>query len=442
MGENTRTNSRGHRGGRGGRLHWSWQARLCLLAACGMAPGCGGTDAAPEPVRPVRVVKVGDLQAIRGRQFPGRAAAKEDVELSFQVAGPLVALPVDVGTQVEKGDVIAAVDPRDYQAALASAQGNLERAESNLLAMERGARPEEIEQLKAAVEQAEASYAQARAEHERNARLVDSGAVTKSDFDISLARARRTMAEIKSAKEALNIGLSGARPEDLRAKRAEIHALQAAVAAAQNQLDYTTLIAPLDGEVVARYVENFQTVQAKQPIVRLLDLTQIEITVQVPERLIGLVPQVEKVVCRFDAFPDREFYGSVTKIGREASLTTRTYPVTVGLTQTEDAPILPGMAATVSAVQGDDNTETDLIVPPGALFTAADASDTHVWVVDPGSKKVARRTVKAGGLTAAGIRIVEGIEAGDLVVTTGVNSLREGQEVKLPKPLLSPTSVE
>ena len=80
------------------------------------------------------------------------------MDLSFQVSGPLVSLPVDVGSKVKKGDVIAAIDPRDFQAALDTNQGNLERAKANLLAMERGARPEEIEQLKAAVAQAEASY--------------------------------------------------------------------------------------------------------------------------------------------------------------------------------------------------------------------------------------------------------------------------------------------
>ncbi len=165
-------------------------ACVCLLAA--LSPtGCGKPAAEPEAVRPVRAIKVGDLKAIAGREFPGRAKARDEVDLSFQVSGPLVSLPVDVGSKVKKGDVIAAIDPRDFQAALDTNQGNLERAKANLLAMERGARPEEIEQLKAAVTQAEASYKQAYAEHERNAKLVTTGAVSKSDFDISLARAER-----------------------------------------------------------------------------------------------------------------------------------------------------------------------------------------------------------------------------------------------------------
>ncbi|MDM4018251.1 efflux RND transporter periplasmic adaptor subunit [Roseiconus lacunae] len=397
--------------------------------------GCGGSQREASPIRPVRTVQVGDLTAISGREFPGRAVAKDDVELSFQVSGPLVALPVDVGTVVKKGDVIAAIDPRDFETALASNQAILERAKANLAAMQSGARPEEIEQLEAALAQAEASKEQAIAEHERNERLIKNQAVSKTDFDISLARTKRTKAEVESAQEALNIGMAGARPEDIQAKRAEIRSLEAAVAASENQLDDATLRAPFDGEISICYVDNFQRVQAKQPIVRLFDVSEIEVTVQVPETLIGLVPQVKKVLCRFDAIPDREFVGKVTKVGREASQTTRTYPVTIEVPQSEDNKILPGMAAMVrnhatdeDAEGGDTKVAKSFIVPARSVFTADD-SQTYVWIVGDG--KVSRRAVKTGELTPVGIQILQGLEAGEQVVTAGVNSLREGQEVKL-----------
>ena len=404
-----------------------------LLLAALMMTGCGKPALEAEPIRPVRAIKVGDTQAISGREFPGRAAAVDEVDLSFRVAGPLVALPVDVGTEVNKGDVIASIDPRDYQAALDSALGNLARSQANLRAMEIGARPEEIEALKAALEKAEALYQQASAEHERNAKLLEKGAVSKSEFDVSLARMQSTAAEVKQAKEDLNMGQTGARPEDLEAKRAEIKALEAAVTNARNQLDYTVLKAPFDGTVSARYVDNFQTVQAKEPIVRLLDINKIEVTIQLPESLISLVPQVKKVACRFDAFPDRDFFGRVTKIGSEASQTTRTYPVTVLIEQPEDVQILPGMAATVrnQPEEGDDTTVQDIVVPPGAVFGDQAGGQSYVWVVDEGSKKVAQRKVTTGQLTPVGIVVTEGLERGEWVVTAGVNLLDEGQEVTI-----------
>jgi RND family efflux transporter MFP subunit len=357
------------------------------------------------------------------------------VDLSFRVSGPLVSLPVHVGSQVKRDDVIAAIDPRDFQTALDSAQGNLSMARANLLAMERGARPEEIEQLKAALSQAEANYRQALGDHQRAEKLLPTRAISRSDFDATLARRDTTAAQVTKAKEDLNIGLKGARKEDLEAKRAQIKALEAAVDNAKNQLDYTVLKAPFDGRVVAKYVDNFQTVQAKQPIVRLLDVSKIEVTVQVPESLIGLAPHVKKVICRFDAFPGREFVGQVTKIGSEASQTTRTYPVTVAVDQPKDVQILPGMAATVRAEPPEGETGAgDLIVPPNAVFTPENGQagqQSYVWVVDEGGQRVAQRAIRTGTMTPVGIAVTEGLKMGEWVVTAGVHSLREGQQVRI-----------
>jgi len=378
------------------------------------------------------------LKAILGREFPGRAKASHEVDLSFRVSGPLISLPVDVGSQVKQDDVVAVIDPRDFQTALDSAEGNLSRAQANLLAMERGARAEEIEQLRAALAKAEAEHRKAVADHERSEKLLPKGAASQADFDETLARRDLTAAQVTQAKEDLNIGLKGARLEDLEAKRAEIKALEAAVENAKNQLDYTVLKAPFDGTVAAKYVHNFQTVQAKQPIVRLLDVSKIEVTVQVPESLIGLAPRVKKASCRFDAFPGREFeVAQITKIGSEASQTTRTYPVTVVIDQPQDVQILPGMAAIVRAEPPEESAMgfgEELIVPPSALFTDESGQadqQSYVWVVAGDGGRVTRRDVITGGLTPVGITITEGLKTGEWVVTAGVHSLREGQSVRL-----------
>ena len=218
------------------------------------------------------------------------------------------------------------------------------------------------------------------------------GRSRKSDFDISLARARADRRRGQEGEGGPQYRLKGARPEDLEAKRAEIKALEAAVANAKNQLDYAVLKAPFDGKVAARYVDNFQTVQAKQPIVRLLDVSKIEVTIQVPESLISLVPRVKKARCRFDALPGKEFVGQVTKIGSEASQTTRTYPVTVAVDQPEDAQILPGMAATVRRHARRQGASAAAPGPGRAaqrrLHRRRPASRAYVWVVE----KAARRS--------------------------------------------------
>jgi RND family efflux transporter MFP subunit len=401
-----------------------------------MVSGCQDAESEPTTVRPVRAIKVGDLKAILGREFPGRAQAKHEVELSFRVSGPLVSLPVDVGSHVKKDDVVAVIDPQDFQISLDSVDGNLGMAQANLLAMERGARPEEVEQLKAALEKAEAEYRKTVADHQRNENLLPKGGASKAQFDASLAQRDEAAAQVTQAKEDLNIGIRGARREDLEAKRAEIKALKAAVDNAKNQLDYTVLKAPFDGNVAAKYVHNFQTVQAKQPIIRLLDVSKIEVTVQVPESLIALAPRVKKVTCRFDAIPDREFVGRITKIGSEASQTTRTYPVTVAVDQLEDVQILPGMAAIVRAEppEGEIGTGDEPVVPPSAVFTDPSGQagqQSYVWVVGGDGGEVTRRGVTTGELTPVGITITKGLTTGEWVVTAGVHSLREGQQVRI-----------
>ena len=407
-------------------------ATASLVTALILA-GCNEPVSRPEPVRPVRVVRAGDLRAIQGREFPGRAAAKDEVDLSFQVSGPLITLAVDVGTKVKQGEVIAAIDPRDFRAALEQNRGSLQRAEANLTAMETGARPEEIEQLRAAVAEAKATHEEAVSNYERQEKLLKQEATTKQDYDLAVARRDRTAAQLKTAEEDLNIGLTGARKEDIDAQKSEIRALEAAVANAQNQLDYAVLTAPFDGEVAAKYVNNFQTVQAKQPVVRLLDVSKIEVTIQVPESLISLVPQVKQVSCRVDALPDREFIGRVTKVGSEASQTTRTYPVTVELDQPEDVRILPGMAVTVrnKPDESEPAAEGGLVIPPSAVFAADDEQQSYVWVVDEGSSTVSRRAVTTGELTPVGLAVTDGLQRGEQVVTVGVNSLREGQKVSV-----------
>lgn len=406
-----------------------WTPCLAVIAAA----GCGSGTGDPEIPRPVRAVKVADVVGLRSRTFPGRAEAVDEVDLSFRVTGQVIKLPVRVGDRVAKGDLLAALDPIDYRTALDLARGNLMRAEAELAAMEAGARPEEILQLQAGLSEAESSLERAEAEHQRNVALRERGAVSQSEFDLSRTMRDRSAAQVKTAQEALRIGQVGARKEDLLAKAGEIKALQAMVTDAENRLSFTSIMAPFEGGVAARFVDNFQTVQAQQPILRLLNTASIKIVVQVPESAISLAPLVEKVTCWFDAFPDREFEGRVFEIGTEATRTTRTFPVTALIDQPEDVKILPGMAARVQAVV-DDSISIDqhqLTVPLGAVFAPDTQRQSYVWLVDEQNQTVSRRSVQTGAISSLGLTILEGIEPGDWVVTAGVHSLREGQRVRL-----------
>ncbi|MBN1346424.1 MAG: efflux RND transporter periplasmic adaptor subunit [Phycisphaerae bacterium] len=405
---------------------------LLFLGHC-TALGLWGCEQPPpdKPVRPVKAMKVGDITVFAGRKFPGRAKATEEVNLSFRVSGPLIALPVKVGDQAKKGDVLAKIDPRDFEVQLLSSQAELAKATAQLEAMSAGARPEEIEQLKAALQSAEAVMKRWQKEYDRIMDLDKKGAAATIEVTRTIEERDSAEAKLRHVRENLRIGQTGARKEDIDAKKAEIKSLEAAVDAAKDQLAYTTLKAPFEGTIAVKYVENFQTVQAKEPIVRLLDTSKIEMVVDIPEGLISYAKYATEAICRFEALPDREFKAKIKEIGAEASETTRTYPVTLIMDQPKDAKILPGMSGTAQGKGKlpDDVAVAGFEVPVTAIVSDKDGKKS-VWVIDEKTKTVKRREVKPGKLSATGM-LVQGLQSGEWIAIAGAHYLEDGQEVRL-----------
>lgn len=397
-----------------------------ILTAMG---GCKQDPPVDDSVRPVRAIKVGDYASIAGRSLPGRASAAEEVNLSFRVGGPLIELPVRVGDQVKRGDVIAQIDPTDFRVAVDDATANLERAERELDAM-RVARPEEIRVAEENVNAVTASLARANSDHDRNIRLLDGNAISQREFDRTRALLDVAKAELKSAEEQLGARQTGARPEDIAAQQAEIRSLKASLENAKNQLAYTSLKAPFDGNISATFVDNFQTVQAKQLIVRLVDISAIEMTIFVPESGISLVPHVKQITCTFDAFPDKAFSAEIKEVGKEASRTTRTFPITLRVEQQhEGITILPGMAGrAVGEMELPDDGVAGYEIPETAIFS--DSGTQYVWIIDGSSKTVSRQQVTPGEITPFGIRVPD-LQPGQWIATAGVHYLAEGQQVRI-----------
>jgi RND family efflux transporter MFP subunit len=363
-----------------------WFVRLVVVAFLPtlVLVGCGEEEVAEKSyVRPVKAMKVRDVARFHQRSFPGRAKATQEVDLAFRVAGPLITLPVDIGSEVKAGDVVARIDPRDFEVNLRNVQGQQD--------------------------QAGATLKRAQADYDRLQRVFKEDPGATSERAIDRAREQRDSA------------------------RASIKSLQASVAAANDQLSYTHLKAPFDGTVVAKYVENFEDVRAKQAIVRVVDSSRIEMVVNIPENLISLVPEVEKIVVAFDAFPDLQIPAEIKEIGTEASATTRTYPVTLIMDQPDNATILSGMAGKASGEPPEARRAADASVeiPVAATFSASESDKSYVWIIDEQAKTVTKREVTTGDLTDHGIRVTEGLQPGEWIATAGVHYLREGQQVSI-----------
>ncbi|MAZ90026.1 MAG: hypothetical protein CL693_20520 [Cellvibrionaceae bacterium] len=355
-------------------------AALALLVACGAEPPT-------VTLKKVPAVRVADITDLTESPFPGKAKAGQEVNLSFRVSGPLVDFPVQVGDQVNQGDLLVRIDPKDYINSLGTARGQLERAE--------------------------AAATRAKSDYQRIQRVykADPGATSETAVDLALA-----------AQDS---------------SKATVNSLQSAVSAAEDQLKYTSLRAPFAGEIVSTYVDNYETVVAKQPILRLLDPSSIEFVIYVPESSISYVPYVESISVTFDAAPNFSIPATIKEVGREASQSTRTYPVTLVMSQPEGFEILPGMSgsALVSARLPKEAKQVGIELPATAIFSHRDPKKSFVWVMTASAEgdayQVNRREVEVGGLSNSGAIIKSGIEVGDWVVVRGVNSITEGQNVRL-----------
>ncbi len=138
----------------------------------------------------------------------------------------------------------------------------------------------------------------------------------------------------------------------------------------------------------------------------------------------------------FDALPGVKVEAEIQEIGREATQATRTYPVTLVMDQPEGAEILPGMAgnASITSRPPDGTALVGIEVPMSAVFTADDPDKRYVWILEPSSNTLSRREVTLGPLSQYGVLVETGLDPGDTVVTKGVHTLSEGEEVQIYEP--------
>lgn len=336
-----------------------------------------------EIIRPVITFEIPSASRFSQRNFPGRAKATQEVNLAFRVAGPLIEFPVNVGDQVKAGEIVARIDPRDFEVNVKSAQGKLDNAV-------------------AASRRAQSEY-----QRELNILNQDPGATSQTAVDRKREQRDKAQADIKS--------------------------LEASLDSAKDQLEYTYLKAPFDGNVVSTFVENFENVQAKQPILRILDDSKIEMVVNIPESMISLAPYVEDILVEFDTYPGIEIPATILEIGTEASETTRTFPVTLIMDQPEGIRILPGMAGKAQGTPPQDkNIRTfGIEIPITSVFTDEGSGDTFVWVIDVTKSVVHKRQVETGEIADNGIQVLSGLDEGEIIASAGVHYLFEGQKVKL-----------
>ncbi len=318
---------------------WLWPAIILVVIVAAAGWYLKSRDAGDDQAFRTATVERGEIRT--AISATGTLSATATVDVGTQVSGILQTVTVDFNDTVAKNQVIARIDPSTFQARLDQAAATLASARASL------------NEAQAAAKNAEADYT-------RKADLAKRQLVSRTDADAALAARDQARARIVSAN-------------------ASVQQQVANVDSARLDLEKTVIRSPVDGVVISRTVEPGQTVAAslQTPVLFQIagDLSQMEIVLAINEADIGQVKDGQPVKFTVDAFPERNFRGTVKQVRLAATNTSNviTYPVVVTV-KNDDQTLLPGMTA--NAEIEISNRENVLSIPNAALrFKPTDAAD-------------------------------------------------------------------
>ena len=371
-----------------------------------------------------------ETSATISRTYPATVLPSREIELSFKVSGQVIELPVLAASEVEAGDMIAQIDPRDFENQIAQLQSQRDQQVAQLDALRAGARAEEIIALEAAVESAQAQVDQTTEALDRAEELLSRGVSTRAAVEEAEAAARVADANLRAQQEQLRIGQTGGRPEDIAAAEAALRGIDAQIKVARDSLSDATLTAPFSGIIARRDIDNFTNVQAGQSIALLQGLDVVHLAFDIPSpdvtELSRNGPGQITNVALFDALPGEEFAAQIVEFSVQADSATQTYRGRVAVTVPEDAVILPGMVASV--VSSTAGAPSQLIAPLSAIAAAPDGAP-FVWRIDD-SGRVSQQPVKLGEASGSNVILSEGATAGDVIIAAGVSQIIDGMTVR------------
>ena len=315
-------------------------------------------------------------------------------DLGFQVPGVLVSLPFREGERVSKGKVIAQLRNDEFQARIQTMQASLDQARAGLRA-------------------AESRLTNSKTESERFGRLVESTAVSRSDYDSAQAQYR-------------------AAQEDYAAQQAAIRGIEGQLAEAKLQLGDSSLRAPYDGVVARRLAEVGQNIVPNNPVIRFQNVNDIDIVVDVPEGFVGSdlrAPAIQRSVAELSTVPGRQFPVRIKEIAQIADPRTQVFQVRFSMKAAAGVTALPGMTANVRITTRGNRGLEELLVVPISAVSKQSTGEQVVWILGA-DQTVHPRTVTLGAPTADQIEILSGLQSGDRIVVAGTTFLHEGMKVR------------
>jgi multidrug efflux pump subunit AcrA (membrane-fusion protein) len=343
----------------------------------------------------VKVARVQPTPLVRTVVVTGTLAAEEQVVLSFKVTGRLEDVAVDLGSRVQRGQVVARLSPGDFVLRVQQAEAALQQARARLGLPPVGDDDTVDIERTGVVRQAQAVLAEARLARERMATFVQRGisakaALETADSELQVAEARH--------QDAL---------EEVRNRQAVLAQRRSEVALARQQLEDTTLESPIEGVVRERHVFAGEYRAAGTPVVTVVRQHPLRLQLSVPEREALAVRPSQAVRVTVEGDPN-VYEGRVVRLSPAITEGSRTLPIEAEVPNPRGE-LRPGTFARAEIVT---SRETALVVPASALVTFAGVE--KVLTVKDG--KAAEARVRTGRREGSRIEITEGLRPGDVVI--------------------------
>ena len=396
---------------------------VALAALLAMVSSCSKSDApksatALNKARTVRVA-LSELRPMeRVVTVTGLLLADEAATLSVKIGGRLKALSVDIGSLVKRGDVIAQVEPRDYELRLQQVSAALSQARA-MVGLPLEGTDDQFDSLKtSAVKEAKAVLNEATRNRDRVLKLSQQGVLSTSDLD--------------TVEAAYTIALNRyeAAGEEARTRQAVLAQRRAEFDLSRQQLNDTSLRSPFDGAIQSRLANVGEFLPAGSPVVKLVKTDPLRLRLEVSERDAASVQLNQRV--RLTAEGDTNIYtGTLTRVSPAIDEQTRMLLVEADVRN--DGSLRPGLFSRAKIVTRED--EEGVAVPEQALIVFAGIE--KVVVVQDG--KALEKMVSTGRRGPGWIEIVSGLKAGERVVIAPGN-LRTGEPVVTGDPAPLQTS--
>ena len=358
---------------------------LFLVASAALLAACSRSAPPEEPVRSVKLLTVGVGAMQSTLEYSGEVRARVESRLGFRVAGKIVQRQAELGQRVKAGQVLAQLDPRDYQLAADAARA----------------------QLASATTQRDL----AAADFKRFQALKDQNFISGAELE--------------------------RRAATLKAAQATLDQARAQLSSQGNQTAYTTLVADVAGVVTGIEAEPGQVVAAGAPVVRIAQDGARDVVFAVPEDKVGLIQPGQDVTARGWS-GGAPLAGRVREVAASADAATRTYQVKVALEGAE----VPALGATVyvTPMALSHAGVAAIKLPTSALRQEGQA--TAVWVYDPATSTVNSQVVQIATADGNDAVVASGLTPGMQVVATGVHVLTPGQKVSVYVPNVAPAGAE